>query len=73
MYTKYIQKIDGAAIDDAEDYDLVMPMYNFIEYSWNYSDTTGSLCFIQKMEQLILMLILRIIIILNISSIRLNY
>ena len=35
--------IDGTAIDDAEDLDLVMPVYNLIEYSSNYSETTGSL------------------------------
>ena len=32
-FTKCITKIDGATIDDAEDLDLVMPMYNLIEYS----------------------------------------
>ena len=35
--------IDAKTIDDAEDLDLVMPMYYFLEYSWNYSNTTGSL------------------------------
>ena len=25
-----------------------MPIYNFLEYSLNYSDTTGSLCFFSK-------------------------
>ena len=29
--------------DNAEDLDTVMPMYNLIEYSKNYSKTTGSL------------------------------
>ena len=27
-----------------------MPMYNFIEYSWNYSERTGSLWFYSKDE-----------------------
>ena len=40
---KCITKIDEATIDDAEDLDLVMPMYNLIEYSSNHSATTGSL------------------------------
>ena len=31
-FTKCITKIDGTTIDDAEDLDLVMPMYNLIEY-----------------------------------------
>ena len=33
-------KIDGTTINDAEDLDLVMPMYNLIEYNSNYSETT---------------------------------
>ena len=41
--TKYITKIGGTTINDAEDLDLVMPMYNLIEYSSNYSETMGSL------------------------------
>ena len=45
-----ITKIDGKTIDDAEDLDLVMSMYNFLEYSSNYSDTTGSLWFYSKGE-----------------------
>ena len=36
-FVKCITKIDEATIDDAEDLDLVMPMYNLIEYSSNYS------------------------------------
>ena len=30
-------------IDDTKDVDIVMPMYNLIEYSDNYSKTSGSL------------------------------
>ena len=40
-FTKCITKIDGTTIDDAED--LFMSMYNFIECSSNYPETTGSL------------------------------
>ena len=36
-------KIDERTIDDAKDLDLVMPIYNLIECSSNYSETTGSL------------------------------
>ena len=43
-------KIDGTTIDEAEDLDLVMPMYNLIEYSSIYSETTGSLWFYSKDE-----------------------
>ena len=32
-FTNCITKIDGTTIDDAETLDLVMAMYNLIEYS----------------------------------------
>ena len=41
-FTKCITKVDET-IDDAEDLDLVMPMYHLIDYSSKYSETTGSL------------------------------
>ena len=43
-------KIDRITVDEAEDLDIVMPMYNLIEYSSNYSETTGSLWFYSKDE-----------------------
>ena len=51
-FTKCTTKIHGTAIDDAEDLDLVIPMYNLIEYSSNYSETTGSLWFYIKYEEI---------------------
>ena len=44
-FTKCITKIDGATKDDTEGLDLVMLMYNLIEYSSNYSETMGILWF----------------------------
>ena len=38
-----ISKINCVKIDNAEDLDVVMPMYNLLEYSKNYRKTTGSL------------------------------
>ena len=38
-----ITKINGIKIDNAEDLDVVMLMYNLLEYSKNYKKTTGSL------------------------------
>ena len=38
-----ISKINGKLIEDAEDLDIAMPMYNLLEYSKNYEKTTGSL------------------------------
>ena len=36
-------QINETFVDDAELINIAMPMYNFIEYSDNYSDTSGSL------------------------------
>ena len=47
-FTKCIRKINGTAIVDAKDLNLVMPMYNLIEYSSNYSERTGNLWFCSK-------------------------
>ena len=38
-----ISKINNVLIDNGEDLDVVVPMYNLIEYSKNYKKTTGSL------------------------------
>ena len=49
-FTKCITKIDGATIDDVEDLDLAMPMYNLKEYSSNYSEKSGSSWFYSNDE-----------------------
>ena len=36
-----IKRINGELIEDADDLDIVMPMYNFLEYSKNYRKTIG--------------------------------
>ena len=41
--TKCISRINNTDIDNAHDFDIVMPMYNLIEYSDNYLKTSGSL------------------------------
>ena len=62
-------KTGVTTIDDAEDLDLVMAMYNLIEYSSNYSDGL-----ILKMKKLILIIIiLKMQIVLHLSSLRLNH
>ena len=38
-----ISKMNGVKIDNAKDVDVVMPMYNLLEYRKNYKKTTGSL------------------------------
>ena len=42
-FTNCISEINNTQIDNAKDIDIVMPMYNLIEYSDNYAKTTGSL------------------------------
>ena len=38
-----ISEINNTQVDNAKDIDIVMPMYNLIEYSDNYAKTSGSL------------------------------
>ena len=71
-FTKCITKIDETEIDDAKNFDLVMPMYSLIEYNSNYFEMAGCSWFF-KLKHLILIITLQTLIILNISSIRLNY
>ena len=42
-FVSCISKINNTLTDNAEDLDIVMPMYNLIEHSKNYRKTTGSL------------------------------
>ena len=42
-FTQFISNINNAQIDNGRDIDVMMPMYNLIEYSDNYSKTSGSL------------------------------
>ena len=42
-FTNCISEINNTQIGNAKDIDIVMPMYNLIEYSDNYAKTTGSL------------------------------
>ena len=42
-FTNCISEINNTQIDNAKDIDIVMAMYNLIEYSDNYAKTSGSL------------------------------
>ena len=42
-FTNCISEGSNTSVDDAKDIDVVMPMYNLIEYSVNYSKTSGNL------------------------------
>ena len=43
-FTDYINKINNTQADNAKDIDIVMPVYNLIEYSDNYLKTSENLC-----------------------------
>ena len=43
LFISCISKINGVLVENVEDLDIVMPMYNLLEYSENYSKTSGSL------------------------------
>ena len=42
-FVSFITSINGELNEDADDLDIVMPMYNLLEYSTNYRKTIGSL------------------------------
>ena len=42
-FTNCISEINNTQADNAKGIDSVMPVYNLIEYSGNYSKTSGSL------------------------------
>ena len=42
-FTNCISETNNGKVDNAKDIYIVMPMYNLIEYSDNYSKTSGSL------------------------------
>ena len=42
-FTKCLSRINNTDTDNAQDINIVMPMYNLIEYINNYSKTSGSL------------------------------
>ena len=62
-FSKCITKIERTTIEDAED-------LNLVQIILKQQEVDG---FIQKKKQLILIIILKSLIILNLSSIRLNY
>ena len=42
-FTNCISEINNTQVDNARDIDIVMPMYNLIEYSDNFAKASGSL------------------------------
>ena len=42
IFTRCIIEVNNTQVDNAQDIEIVMPMYNLLEYSDNYSKTSGS-------------------------------
>ena len=42
-FTNCISEINNTQVDNTKDIDIVMPMYNLIEYNDNYAKTSGNL------------------------------
>ena len=57
-FASCITRINGELTEDADDLDLVMPMYNLLEYSKNYRKTIGSLNQIMMLIIIILLTIM---------------
>ena len=51
--TEYTTHTNDEQVDNARNCDIAMPMYNLIEYSENYSETSGSLWQFKRDEQTI--------------------
>ena len=52
-FTNCISEINNTQVNNTKDIDIVMPMYNLIEYSDNYAKTSGSLLQFIEMNQMI--------------------
>ena len=57
-FTKCNLEINDEHVDTAENLDLVMPMYNLIEYSDNYQDSSATLYQYKEMNHQKMMLLL---------------
>ena len=53
-FTICISEINNTQIDNCKDIDIIMPMYNLIEYSDNYAKTSGSLWQFYRDDQIII-------------------
>ena len=42
-FTRCVTHVNVEHVETAENLDIIMPMYNLIEYSGNYADSSGSL------------------------------
>ena len=54
-----VSKIYGVKIDNAEDLDVVMPMYNLLEYSKNYKKQQEVYGIITEMNQIVIQMTMK--------------
>ena len=50
-FRRCLTYINGEHVETAENLDIIIPMYNFLEYSDNYADSSGSLWQFKRDEQ----------------------
>ena len=50
-FTRCVLQINDEHVEDAEDLDIIMHMYNLLEYSDNYEESSGSLYQFKRDEQ----------------------
>ena len=50
-FTRSVTQINDEHVETAENLDIIMPMYNLLEYSDNYADSSASLCQLKRDEQ----------------------
>ena len=51
-FTRWATHINDEHVETAENFDIIMPMYNLLEYSDNYADSYGSLWQFKRDEQI---------------------
>ena len=72
IFANCIREIINTQIDNAKDSDIVMSVYKVIEYSDNYSKTSGSLLHYYKDEPFLDMVLLLILLLIIITALHLN-
>ena len=50
-FTRCVTHINDEHVETAENVDIIMPMYNLLEYSDNYEDSSGSLYHLKRHEK----------------------
>ena len=72
LFTNCISEVNNTQIDHAKGIDIVIPMYNLIEYSGNYSKTLEVYGITTEMNHFQIMVLLMIFLPIIITALRLN-